>query len=255
MVAPRGEPYRAVLFDFFGTLTAAVRRGPAHDKIARRLGCTPAAYHRALDETFFDRCVGALGDPAEALATVAARAGARPSREDIRLALHDRVDALRADIRLRPEAVPVLSELRRRGLRTALVSDCGPEVPSLLADFPVRPLLEAVVLSIEIGRHKPDPLMYLTASARLSVRPAGCLYVGDGGSRELSGAVAAGMTAVRLDALDLGDHLAFDRDDAWDGPSVRSLADLPRLIATGIGNGTANSAGRIAGAAVRRASA
>jgi putative hydrolase of the HAD superfamily len=249
MVVAHGEPYRAVLFDFFGTLTGAVRRGPAHDAVARRLGCTPAAYNRALDETFFDRCVGALGDPAEALAAVAARAGGRPGPEDIRLALHERMDALRADIRLRPEAVPVLGELRRRGLRTALVSDCGPEVPPLLPELPVHPLLDAVVLSIEVGRHKPDPLMYLTASARLSVRPGGCVFVGDGGSRELSGAVAAGMTAVRLDACDLGDHLAFDRDDGWVGPTIGNLTELPRLIGSGLGGQVAG-----AGATLRRAS-
>ncbi|HKD96292.1 MAG TPA: HAD family hydrolase [Micromonosporaceae bacterium] len=248
MVVVRGEPYRAVLFDLFGTLTRAVRRGPAHDAIARRLGCAPAAYARALNETFFDRCVGALGDPAEALAAVAARAGGHPGADDIRSALHDRVEALRKDITLRPEAVPVLRELRARGLRTALVSDCGPEVPSMVPGLPIAPLLDATVFSIEIARHKPDPLMYLTASARLSVRPAGCLFVGDGGSRELSGAVAAGMTAVRLTAPDLADHLAFDREQGWDGPTIDNLAELPRLIATGFGD-------HVRGASLRRASA
>src|SRR5690606_22672577 len=34
---------RAVVFDFFGTLTRAVRRGPGHLETARILGCDPAA--------------------------------------------------------------------------------------------------------------------------------------------------------------------------------------------------------------------
>ncbi len=227
------RPYRAVLFDFFGTLTTAVRRGPAHDAIARRLGCCPVAYASVLDETFFARCVGALGDPATTLATVATRAGGRPSREDVRVALRERVDAIAADIRLRPEAVPVLRELRRLGLRTAVVSDCGPELPDLLPLLPVAVLLDACVFSIELGRHKPDPIMYLTACERVNVDPAGCLYVGDGGSHELSGAVAAGLDAVRLAAPDLDGHLAFGADDGWVGPSVASLAEIPGLVSRG----------------------
>jgi putative hydrolase of the HAD superfamily len=233
MAGGGARPYRAVLFDFFGTLTTAVRRGPAHDAIARRLGCRPAAYTSVLDETFFARCVGALGDPATTLATVAARAGGRPSREDVRAALRERVDAVAADTTLRPEAVPVLRALRRMGLRTAVVSDCGPELPELLVRLPVAVLLDASVFSIELGRHKPDAMMYLTACVRVGVHPADCLYVGDGDSHELSGAVAAGLDAVRLAAPDLGGHLAFGADHGWTGPSVASLAELPQLLGSG----------------------
>lgn len=233
MAGGDARPYRAVLFDFFGTLTTAVRRGPAHDAIARRLGCCPVAYASVLDETFFARCVGALGDPATTLATVAARAGGRPTGEDVRAALRERADAVAADTRLRPEAVPVLRELRRLGLRTAVVSDCGPELPELLARLPVAALLDASVFSIELGRHKPDPMMYLVACVRLGVVPVDCLYVGDGGSHELSGAVAAGLDALRLAAPDLGGHLAFGADDGWAGPSVASLTGVPELIASG----------------------
>ncbi len=45
--------------------------------------------------------------------------------------------------------------------------------------------------------------MYETACAHLGVDPGECLYVGDGGSQELSGATAVGMTAFRLTAPDL----------------------------------------------------
>jgi putative hydrolase of the HAD superfamily len=140
------------------------------------------------------------------------------------------VAVIGADGPLRPQAVPVLRALRARGLRTAVVSDCWYELPLLLPRLPVYPLLDARVFSMEVGRCKPDPAMYLTACERLGVAPHECLYVGDGGSEELSGAQALGMAAIRLAAPDLSDHLSFRPDHRFRGPSVQSLADLIPLV-------------------------
>src|SRR5207244_2496350 len=107
-------------------------RGPAHHEIARQLGCDPQAFAHALDETFFPRCTGAYGGPLDGLAAAAARAGSHPSRRALRRAGMARVAALRADTTLRGDAVRVLASLRARGLRTAVVSDCGPELPPVL---------------------------------------------------------------------------------------------------------------------------
>jgi putative hydrolase of the HAD superfamily len=142
-----------------------------------------------------------------------------------------RIAAVAADTRLRPAAVPVLRRLRRLGVSIGLVSDCGPELPEFLPELPIAPLLDAVVLSIDLQRHKPDPRMYWDACRRLRVDPAECLYVGDGGSQELTGAAAAGMTAVRLAAPDLGGHLVFGADTGWAGASVESLEEIVPMVA------------------------
>ena len=218
--------FRAVIFDFFGTLTEAVSRGRAHELIAQRLGCSPAAFTRALDQTFRARSVGGLGQPADALATVARLAGARPSRSTLDAVLADRVDAVRADTRLRPDAEPVLAALGRFGFRTAIISDCGPELPEIMPALPIAPYVDACVYSIEAGCRKPDPAIYFAACDRIGVEPRDCLYVGDGGSQELSGATAVGMTAVRLTAPDLGGHLVFDFDEGWSGERIDSLTDV-----------------------------
>ena len=44
---------------------------------------------------------------------------------------------------------------------------------------------------------KPDSCIYEEAARRLGVTPSECLFVGDGGSDELPGAKAAGMTAIQ----------------------------------------------------------
>lgn len=218
--------YRAVIFDFFGTLTSAVTRGPAHASIARRLGCEPSAFARALDATFIPRSTGAYGDAAYALGVVARMAGGDPSPATLASVVTARIDAVTADTRLRPEAVPVLDTLQRYGFRTAIISDCGPELPSIMPRLPIAPYVDTCVFSIDIGHRKPEPIMYETACAHLGVDPGECLYVGDGGSQELSGATAVGMTAFRLTAPDLTGHLTFDHDNGWSGGQIDSLTDV-----------------------------
>lgn len=222
--------YRAVVFDFFGTLTRAVQRGPQHADIARGLGCDPEVVRGVLDRTFHSRARGTFGSAEATLRWVSEQAGGRPRPAQLQAAVPARVDALKADTRLRPDAVSALQALKDRGLATGLISDCTHELPAFLPGLPVAPLLDARVFSVEVGVCKPDPAIYLAACEQLGVAPQECVYVGDGGSRELTGAAAVGMTPVRLDAADLTGHLVFDRDTGFSGASVPSLTDLLTLI-------------------------
>jgi putative hydrolase of the HAD superfamily len=59
----------------------------------------------------------------------------------------------------------------------------------------IRSLFDEVVISAEVGLHKPQPEIYLLAAERLGVRPEDCVFVDD--LREnCAGAEAVGMTAV-----------------------------------------------------------
>jgi putative hydrolase of the HAD superfamily len=222
--------YRAVVFDFFGTLTRAVQRGPQHAAIARTLGCDPDIIRGVLDRTFRSRAQGAFGNAEATLRWVTEQAGGCPLTAQLQAAVPARIDALRADTLLRADSVSALTAIRHRGLRTAVISDCTHELPAILPTLPVAPLLDACVYSVEEGVCKPDPAIYLAACHKLGVAPTDCLYVGDGGSHELSGATAVGMTAVRLSAPDLANHLVFDQDFAFTGLEVPSLTALLTLI-------------------------
>ena len=222
--------FRAVLFDFFGTLTRAIQRGRAHDGIARSLGCDPAEFVAVLDRTFRLRSTGVHGTAEDSLRWVCAQLGVQPREEALRAACAARVAALRADTRLRPDAMSALWALQRRGLRVGLVSDCGYELPRFLPDLPIAELLDATVFSVHIGVCKPHEAMYLAACVRLGVTPWQCLYIGDGGSRELTGAEAVGMTAVRLLEADLHRHLTFDAEPDWTGRTATSLREAVAYV-------------------------
>ncbi|MGR6317032.1 HAD family hydrolase [Micromonospora soli] len=222
--------YQAVLFDFFGTLTRCVQRGPAHQVTAELLGCPAATLTEVLDRTYYQRASGRFGNAEATLRWVCAQLGVHPTDATVRAAVASRHRAVRADTRLRDEAVPVLAALRRRGVRTGLISDCTHELPAFLPQLAVAPLLDVRVFSVQVGCCKPDPTLYLAACHRLDLTPADCLYVGDGGSQELTGAERAGMTAVRLAAPDLADHMVFNADRSWHGPLLTSLAELLDLL-------------------------
>ncbi|WP_328651095.1 HAD family hydrolase [Micromonospora sp. NBC_00330] len=222
--------YQAVLFDFFGTLTRSVQRGVAHLGTAELLGCPTEILTEVLNRTYYERASGRLGDAEATLRWVCAQAGVHPSDHAVRAAVASRHRAVRADTWLRADAVPVLAALRQRGLRTGVISDCTHELPAFLPQLAVASLLDVRVFSVQVGRCKPDPTLYLTACQRLGLAPGDCLYVGDGGSQELTGAERAGMTAVRLAAPDLATHMVFNADRDWRGPTLGTLGEVLALV-------------------------
>ncbi|MFG3553335.1 HAD family hydrolase [Micromonospora sp. NPDC047557] len=227
--------YQAVLFDFFGTLTRSVQRGVAHVDTAELLGCHTDTLTEVLDRTYYERASGRLGNAEATLRWVCAQAGVHPSDRALRAAVASRHRAIRADTRLRADAVPVLAALRQRGLRTGVVSDCTHELPAFLPQLAIAPLLDVRVFSVQVGRCKPDAALYLTACRRLGLAPDECLYVGDGGSQELTGAERAGMTAVRLAAADLAEHMVFNADREWRGRTLGALREVLDLAGTAVG--------------------
>jgi epoxide hydrolase-like predicted phosphatase len=82
---------------------------------------------------------------------------------------------------------------RAAGIRTGLVSNSWSTSHydrDLLTD-----LFDAVVISAEVGLHKPEPEIYLLAAERIGAEPRECVFVDD--LREnCAGAEAVGMTAI-----------------------------------------------------------
>ncbi|MFF4486151.1 HAD-IA family hydrolase [Streptomyces sp. NPDC001544] len=127
-----------------------------------------------------------------------------------------------------PGAVEAVTTARRLGLRTALVSNCTSDVREMVRDSPFAGLFDELVLSAEAGVMKPDPELFLAAADRLGVPPSACVFVGDGTDGELSGAAAAGMTAVLVEC---------GEPRSWTGPRIAALPDLTDLVVTVLAKG------------------
>lgn len=113
-----------------------------------------------------------------------------------RLGLEDAADLIDSMFRGMKPSEPMVAAVRaarNSGIRTGLVSNSWSTSHydrALLAE-----LFDAVVISAEVGLHKPQPEIYLLASKRLGVEPEQCVFLDD--LREnCAGAEAVGMTAI-----------------------------------------------------------
>ena len=113
-----------------------------------------------------------------------------------RLGLEDATDLIDSMFRGMKPSEPMVAAVRaarHSGIRTGLVSNSWSTSHydrALLAE-----LFDAVVISAEVGLHKPQPEIYLLASKRLAVEPKRCVFVDD--LREnCAGAEAVGMAAI-----------------------------------------------------------
>jgi putative hydrolase of the HAD superfamily len=229
-------PYQGVLFDLYGTLIDGWTTAEAAQratKLALSLGVPPDPFRALLEATYTERATGVLGDTAQTLRKLCGQIGEHPSDEVIERAATLRVEQFRAVLTVpRAETSSLLATIRDRGFRLGLVSDCSSETPALWSSLAWAAPIEAPVFSWSEGRRKPDPHLYRLALARLELEPSECVYVGDGGSHELSGAEAVGMRALKVVYHPGAEeqHLQYDPDLEWRGTELSLLSELLPLI-------------------------
>ena len=103
------------------------------------------------------------------------------------------VDRMFGGLRADDEMLAAVRRARAAGIRTGLVSNSMGAGRYDRATFPE--LFDGVVISGEVGMHKPQPEIFLLGAERAGLPPEECVFVDD--LREnCDGAEAVGMTAV-----------------------------------------------------------
>lgn len=226
--------FGAVIFDLFGTLVpnfSMLELERVLCEMAALLSAPPQHVVRLWLETFPQRAVGTFRTIGANIAHICrtldvdVEEGLVSRAADLWLALERRALIPRDD------AIETLSRVREAGLKIGLISDCSHPLPEVWPDTPFARLIDVPVFSCEVGVRKPDPRIYHLACNRLGIRPECCLYVGDGGSEELTGASRVGMHAVLLRAREEARHQSVRYDaDVWHGPSVSTLSEIIHLL-------------------------
>jgi putative hydrolase of the HAD superfamily len=218
---------RAVIFDLFNTLlymrpTSAWGEGI---RLAAQVGLTKEQWLAGWRSTAQRAMRGQIRSVNERVrqALIAAGLPRPPDSVVESMGAARRRDWLQSAA-LYDDVVDSLTDLRQSGYRLGLVSNIFPYEADITEHVGLRPLLDAVVLSCDIGVCKPDARIYLAGADALSAAATECVFVGDGMSRELSGARAVGMTAVRIDRS-IRDE-GHERDEAYDA----RVTALPELI-------------------------
>ena len=95
------------------------------------------------------------------------------------------------------DALPVMAELRRHGLKIALVSNTARDLEAFVHHHRLE--VDAALASRAHGKTKPHRSIFEAVLARLDVRPEDAAMVGDSPADDVEGARALGMRAFLLD--------------------------------------------------------
>lgn len=96
-----------------------------------------------------------------------------------------------------PDIIPMLKALKDKGIKTGLITNCYLEEKDAIIKSDLYDLFDAICMSCDVKLKKPDIRIYELCAGKLNVKPEECLYVGDGGSNELSAAITAGMKPLQ----------------------------------------------------------
>lgn len=233
------HPVRGVVFDLYDTLIYVDETGPraARREMLATLGVPEAMFGPVWREGRDRRMSGHGGSLAQQLEEALAALGANaPAAQLEEFAARD-IAALLSAVGVYPGVRDTLTELRWRGYRLALLSNCSYTGELVLDHLSFWSLFDAVVLSHLVGVLKPDPAIYLEACRTLGLAPHQCAFVGDGGFSELDAAHGLEMLTVRItqewQSPDYGSSVHADYDIA----SIKELLGLLPDLRTDRGTG------------------
>lgn len=165
--------YQAVLFDFDFTLADASDSiveclnhglaGLGHP--ARPAGELKATIGMSLEEVY-PACTGDLSQEG--------------AQRFVELFLHRADQIMTAGTRFFDDTIPTLRQLRRLGVKVAIVSTKERyRIGEALEKYRVAHLVDCVVGAEDVQAHKPDPQGIYQAARRLDLPTGGLLFVGD----------------------------------------------------------------------------
>lgn len=188
---------RAVLFDMFETLITHYRT-PLYfsGAMAADAGMEEETFRTLWRATESDRTLGRLTLRQTLTDILAQRGMDDPQRVAAMVQKRTEVKE-QLFAHLHPGILPLLQQLQQRGIQIGLVSNCFDEEAAVIRRSCLMPYFGSLCLSCELGVAKPDRAIFTRCLEQLQVSPEDCLYVGDGGSRELETAQALGMQPLQ----------------------------------------------------------
>ena len=223
--------YSAVIFDLFGTLIDNFSKQAYQDnleEIAELCGFKAEAFSKIWKSLYVQRVTGKISSPDGCIKIIGQKLRQQPSDIVIEAATVLRDEFVRNTITPRHDALLTLNELKKRGYRLALLSDCSSEIPIVWPTTEFHSVFDVTTFSSNEGLKKPMPEIYRRTAQRLDTAPEACVFVGDGGSRELTGAASVGMRPIQI--VNTGDTGMQVEPDTWTGEQITRLSDLLTLL-------------------------
>lgn len=169
----------AVLLDLYDTI-ARTHWGQLSERITAELGVNKADLFRAYELTRAARGVGTYQSAEGDMTAIVEAAGVDPDPSLIARLLDMEHAFTQTGVELYEDSLPVVRKLRARGTRTALISNCSHSTRPIVDRLGLNEEFDEILLSFEVGIHKPDAGIYREALRRLGdVAPERSVFVDD----------------------------------------------------------------------------
>lgn len=191
---------KAVIFDLFETLVTEW----GHEKYTKQamcedLGIDTKAFSLLWEEQTYKKYKGQLTFE-ESMQDILSKLGVSVPTETLNALIKKRYETKSVcfdEAYINPEIFQILTNLKEKGIKLGLVSNCSSEELQLFRESKLYSFFDVTIMSYLIGYAKPELEIYQAALKELALSPDDCLYVGDGGSNELMGASKVGMKALQ----------------------------------------------------------
>ena len=128
-----------------------------------------------------------------------------------------------------PDAVPTLTELRRRGYKLGVIANQNYGTEQRLKNWKLHLFFEMIAASAELGMAKPDPAIFEWALKQADCSPQNAVMVGDRMDNDMAPANRLGIHTVRL-KCGLGAYHEPQSDDEMPEYTISMLAELLDLL-------------------------
>jgi putative hydrolase of the HAD superfamily len=217
-------PPAAVLLDLYDTLVHSDWR-VWRDAIAAHIGVSPAVMGEAFDVTRPARSVGAYPDEAGDMTAILEAAGVEPAPSLVNELVAAEQEFFMDGIRLYPDSLPVVRELRSRGTKVVVVSNCSHDTGPVVHRLGLDDEFDALVLSYRVKARKPQAAIYEAAlEAAGNVTPDEAIFVDD------QAAYCDGAAAVGIRTLLIHRWLADPPEGLHEPNGHRTIVDLTALL-------------------------
>ncbi|MDN5305135.1 MAG: putative hydrolase of the superfamily [Fusobacteriaceae bacterium] len=223
---------KAFIFDLFGTLVEVFEKEDYTkllEDMSEIIDVPKKDFIRYWNnEVYQERMTGKFESVEKIIEFIINEIGLRRTEKQIEKAAQLRMDFTRKALNLtRKDLIVVLENIKARGYRIGIISDCSPDVPIVWEEIEYSKYFDTVIFSSQVGVKKPNPKIYKMAVDSLKVDFEDCYYIGDGGSNELTGARNVGMEAILIKPKeDEIKNIHRLLEDKWDGERIYSLSEL-----------------------------
>ncbi len=194
--------YSAVIFDLFGTLVPDIM-GPLYQQVAEQMAGILSIPSEKFSEmwfgTIYERNIGMFDTIQENIRYICKKLNNDVTEDQISQATQIRYEFVRRTMMSpRKHSLETLDELRKRGIKISLLSDCSSSEVDIWPGTPFPEYFDGTVFSCSAKLKKPDLKIFQLAAQKLQVSENDCIYVGNGGSNEIEGSKKSGMFPVLI---------------------------------------------------------